>query len=118
MPTKKRFALELGQGTSLRSGDYTRAAERAVKDALWHNSLNMAQAFGAPKDAMIVDVEIAVQKPEAVDCDAVAKIFPYGNITVSARHGGLDIPKPDGSGSTLVAHAAVIVSFMVEEVSA
>ncbi|MGA0235503.1 MAG: Lin0512 family protein [Alphaproteobacteria bacterium] len=118
MALKKRVALELGQGTSLRSGDYTRAAERAVKDALWHNSLNMAQAFGAPKEAMIVDVEIAVQQPDAVDCDAVAKIFPYGNVTVSARHGGLDVPKPDGSGSTLVALAAVVVSFMVEETPA
>ena len=49
MAEKKRVALELGQGTSLRSGDYTRAAVRAVKDALWHNSLTMAQAFGAPK---------------------------------------------------------------------
>lgn len=118
MALKKRVALELGQGTSLRSGDYTRAAERAVKDALWHNSLNMAQAFSAPKEAMIIDVDIAVQKPEAVDCAALAQIFPYGQVAVTARHGGLDITKPDGSGSTLVALAAVVVSFMVEEAKA
>ena len=67
MAEKKRVALELGQGTSLRSGDYTRAAVRAVKDALWHNSLTMAQAFGAPKEAMIVDVEIAVQQQGVFD---------------------------------------------------
>jgi uncharacterized protein (TIGR02058 family) len=111
---KKRVALELGQGTSLRSGDHTRAAVRAVKDALWHNSLTMAQAFGAPKEAMIVDVEIAVQQPDAVDCAEVAAVFPYGKISVTAAHGGLDIAKPDNSGSTLVALAAVVVSFMVE----
>ena len=114
MAEKKRVALELGQGTSLRSGDYTRAAVRAVKDALWHNSLNMAQAFGAPKEAMIVDVEIAVQQPDVVNCAEVAAIFPYGKISVTAKHGGLDIAKPDNGGSTLVALAAVVVSFMVE----
>ncbi|MAW52688.1 MAG: hypothetical protein CME01_07660 [Geminicoccus sp.] len=108
------MALELGQGTSLRSGDYTRAAVRAVKDALWHNSLNMTQAFGVAKEAMIVDVEIAVQNPQAVDCAEIAAVFPYGQIDVVAKHGGLDVPKPDGSGTTLVALAAVVVSFMVE----
>lgn len=114
MVVKKRVALELGQGTALRSGDYTRAAVRAVKDALWHNSLNMPQAFGATKEAMIIDVEIAVQQPAAVDTDEVAAVFPYGSVSVTARKGGLDIPKPDGSGATLVALAAVVVSFMVE----
>ena len=114
MAEKRRIALELGQGTSLRSGDYTRAAVRAVKDALWHNSLNMTQAFGVAKEAMIVDVEIAAQNPQAVDCAEIAAVFPYGQIDVVAKHGGLDVPKPDGSGTTLVALAAVVVSFMVE----
>ena len=99
MAEKRRIALELGQGTSLRSGDYTRAAVRAVKDALWHNSLNMTQAFGVAKEAMIVDVEIAVQNPQAVDCAEIAAVFPYGQIDVVAKHGGLDVPKPAGSGT-------------------
>ena len=114
MALKKRVALELGQGTALRSGDYTRAAVRAVKDALWHNSLNMSQAFGASKEAMIIDVEVAVQNPDAVDTKAVEAVFPYGRVSVTARRGGLDVPKPDGTGSTLIALAAVVVSFMVE----
>ena len=118
MAVKKRVALELGQGTSLRSGDYTRAAVRAVKDALWHNSLNMTQAFGVAKEAMIVDVQIAIQSPDAIDCAEVAAVFPYGQISVTATQGGLDIDKPDGSGTTLVALAAVVVSFMVVEASA
>ena len=44
--SKQRLVLELGQGTSIRSMDYTAAAVRAVKDALWRNSLSLAQAFG------------------------------------------------------------------------
>ena len=114
MAIKKRIAHEFGQGTALRSGDYTRAAVRAVKDALWHNSLNLTQAFGVEKEAMIVDVEIGVQAPEQVDTAAVAACFPYGQISVTAKPGGLDVPKPDGSGATLSAVAAIVVSFMVE----
>ena len=58
---KTRVAMELGMGTCLRAEDYTKAAMRALKDALWHNSLTMADAFGFPRNAMIVDIEIAVQ---------------------------------------------------------
>lgn len=114
---KKRIALELGMGSSLRRGDYTAAAKRAVENALWRNSLTVADAFGLPREAMLVDVEVAVQKPEAVDVDAVASIFPYGSVSVRAVSGGLDIPKPHDKNSasepqiTVMAQAAIIVSF-------
>jgi hypothetical protein len=39
---KTRVAVEFGMGTSLRRKDYTKAAANALKDALWHNSLNMS----------------------------------------------------------------------------
>ena len=68
---KTKVAMELGMGTSLRRQDYTKAAIRALQDALWHNSLTMADAFGFSREDMIVEVEIGVQKPEAVDIEAV-----------------------------------------------
>ena len=108
---KKRVALEIGMGTSLRQQDYTQAGIRALSDALWHNSLSMAEAFGFPKSAMIVDVEIGVQKPEQVDIDKVAAVLPYGQVAVRAVRGGLDVEKPDGTGVTVIANAAVVVSF-------
>ena len=114
---KKRIALELGMGSSLRRGDYSSAAKRAVENALWRNSLTVADAFGLPREAMLVDVEVAVQKPEAVDVDAVASVFPYGSVSVKAVKGGLDIPKPRDKNSasepqiTVMAQAAIIVSF-------
>ena len=108
---KKRVALEIGMGTSLRKQDYTQAGIRALSDALWHNSLSMAEAFGLPKSAMIVDVEIGVQKPEHVDIEKVAAVLPYGQGAVRAVKGGLDIEKPDGTGVTVIANAAVVVSF-------
>ncbi|MCZ0812540.1 MAG: Lin0512 family protein [Pseudomonadota bacterium] len=113
---KHRVLTEFGLGTSLRRQDYTEAATRAVKDALWRNSINMAELFGFDKAAMIIDVEIAVQAPEAVDCAAVAKVFPYGQVSVTARHGGLDIARPEGTGNpTVMANAAISVSFEMEQ---
>jgi len=101
-------------GTSLRRTDYTDAALRAIKDALWHNSVNMAELFGFPKEAMIIDVEIGVQQPDQVDVEALKAVFPYGQPNISVTKGGLDINKPDGDGRTVIANAALIVSFNME----
>ena len=42
--TMKRVATEIGMGTDIRGADYTKAAVRALRDALWHNSLHVADA--------------------------------------------------------------------------
>lgn len=111
---KTRMVHQFGMGTSIRSRNYTEAAARAIRDALWHNSLNLADALGFPKTAMLIDVEIGVQKPEAVDSAALLGVFPYGQPSITVVKGGLDVDKPDGSGTTVIANAAVIVSFDME----
>lgn len=110
---KTRVLVEFGMGTSLRREDYTEAARRAIRDALWHNSVNMAELFDFSKEDMIIDAEIGVQEPEAVDKDALLEIFPYGRPSIRVVKGGLDIAKPLG-GRTVIANAAVIVSFDME----
>ena len=114
---KTRVAVEFGMGTSIRKQDYTGAAIRGLKDALWHNSLSIAEAFGFKKEAMLVDVEIAVQQPMSVDLTKLEEILPYGQSTFKVIKGGLDIIKPDGKGVTVVANVAVIVSFNMERVN-
>jgi hypothetical protein len=42
----KRMVLEIGMGTDIRGADPTKAAVRALRDALWHNSHNVAHALG------------------------------------------------------------------------
>lgn len=111
---KKRMVSQFGMGTSIRKRDYTRAAERAIRDALWHNSLNVADAFGFPKETMLIEVELGAQEPDAVDRDALASIFPYGQPSITATKGGLNIPKPDGQGETIIVNAAVVVYFDME----
>ena len=111
---KIRMVTQFGMGTSIRSRNYTEAAARAIRDALWHHSLNVADAFGFPKEAMLIDVEIGIQQPEAVEVAALLGIFPYGQPSVRLVKGGLDVDKPDGSGTSVLANAAIIVSFDME----
>ena len=111
---KTRVLVEFGMGTSLRREDYTEAAKRAVKDALWHNSVTLAELFDFPKDAMIIDAEIGVAQPDQVDVEAIKAIFPYGRPSVTVTEGGLDVAKPHTEGRTVIANAAVVVSFDME----
>ena len=37
--------LELGTGSALKVGNYTKAAIRAVQDGLWRNSINLVELF-------------------------------------------------------------------------
>ncbi|MEM6619165.1 MAG: Lin0512 family protein [Pseudomonadota bacterium] len=111
--THTRVALQIGHGTSLRRADYTAAGRRAIEAALWRNSLSVGPAFGMAPEEMVIDAEVAVQQPDAVDTEALAGLFPYGQVTVRAVFGGLDIAKLDGDGVTVVANAAVTVSLPV-----
>jgi uncharacterized protein (TIGR02058 family) len=105
----KRMCLELGMGTDIRGADYTKAAVRALRDALWHNSLSIADAVGLPVDSMQVEVRIGVPHPEKVDKEAVLAILPHGTGTVTVVEGGLEIPNDAGTNSTVLAHACAIV---------
>lgn len=112
-----RLLTEFGLGTSLRRQDYTEAAIRAVKDALWHNSINLAELYGRDKTQMQITVEIGVQNPEAVDTAKVAAVFPYGEVSVMAVPGGLDIPRSDGGAPTVMVNAAISVALDLEAAS-
>ena len=105
----KRMVLEIGMGTDIRGADHTKAAVRALRDALWHNSLSVAAALGQDSDAMQVEVTIGVPRPDQVDREAVLAVLPHGTGTVNVVEGGLEIPNPAGTDSTLIAHAAAVV---------
>src|SRR5260370_33837732 len=97
----KRMVLQIGMGTDIRGADYTKAAVRALRDALWHNSLSVADAVGLPVDSMQVDVTIGVPHPERVDKEAVLAVLPHGSGTVSVVEGGLEITNDAGANSTV-----------------
>ncbi len=105
----KHVVTEIGMGTDIRGADHTKAAVRALRDALWHNSLSVAAALGQPTDSMQVEVTIGVPQPGQVDREAVLSVLPHGTGTVNVVEGGLEIPNDAGTDSTLIAHAAAVV---------
>jgi uncharacterized protein (TIGR02058 family) len=105
----KRMVLEIGMGTDIRGTDYTKAAVRALRDALWHNSLTVTAALGVPVDSMQVEVIIGVPKPDKVDTKQVLAVLPHGTGTVRVVEGGLEIPNEAGTDATVIANAAAVV---------
>jgi len=105
----KSMVLQIGMGTDIRGADYTKAAVRALQDALWHNGLSVANAMGLPVDAMHVEVTIGVPHPDRVDKDAVLAVLPHGAGTVRIVEGGLEIPNDAGTNTTVIANAAALV---------
>src|SRR5664279_2220316 len=109
----KRMVLEIGMGTDIRGRDYTKAAVRALRDALWHNSLTITNALGMDVDTMRVDVTIGVPHPELVDHAQVLAVLPHGTGTITVVEGGLEIPNEAGTNATVMAHAAAVVRLEV-----
>ncbi len=105
----KRMVLQIGMGTDIRGAGYTKAAVRALRDALWHNSLSVADAVGLPVNSMRVEVTIGVPRPEQVDKEAVLAVLPHGTGTVQVVEGGLEIANDSGTNKTVIANAAALV---------
>jgi uncharacterized protein (TIGR02058 family) len=107
---RKRVILELGTGNDLHGGDYTKAALRAVQDALHHSSLSMIRSLGIDaKTQMFVEVTVGVQQPDRVDTEAVKATLPHGIVTVKAVKGGLDVIDRERGDNAVIANAAVAV---------
>ena len=120
----QRCLLELGTGVDLHGMDSTKAARRAVFDALRHASVSFPRVFGYTPHMMSVDVKIAVPYPETVKPDDVLQELPYGTKTISVVEGGLEIAGAGDNAdstimanadSTIMANAAITVSLDIPE---
>jgi uncharacterized protein (TIGR02058 family) len=108
--TAKRVILEMRTGNDLHGGDYTKAAVRAVQDAIHHSSLILIQTLGLDSSKMQVEVTIGVQHPEQVDAALVIKnTLPHGEVSVRVVKGGLDVPDEESGDIAVIASAAVAV---------
>ncbi len=105
----KRVIVEMGSGNDLHGGDYTKAAVRAVEDAIHHSSLTFVRTLGVDPRTMQVEVTIGVQQPDKVDAAAVKAALPHGQVTVNVVKGGLDIPDEEAGDIAVIASAAVAV---------
>lgn len=111
----KRIILEMGQGTDQRGGDYTKAAIRAVDDAMRHSSLPFLKNLAVDPALLDVEITVGVQKPESVDKKAVAASAPIGKVRVNVVKGGLDVIDGRNGTGPVIATAAVAVRCDLEK---
>jgi uncharacterized protein (TIGR02058 family) len=103
----KRIILEMGMGNDLYGEDYTKAACRAVEDAIRHSSLILFRSLGYDHADMQVKVTIGVQQPDRVDTAIVGQKLPRGKAEVTAVKGGLNVVDADNNTCSVIATAAV-----------
>ena len=112
---ERRIILEMGSGNDLYGCDYTKAACRAVQDALHHSSIVLFKSLGYHHLTMRVQVTIGVQQPERVDAAVVAAELPRGRAEVTVVYGGLDVHDPEQGTNHVVATAAIAAFLPIEE---
>lgn len=113
----RRFIVELGTGIDLHGQDVTKAAVRAVRDAISRSCLCGLVEILELNDLnqMLVEVIVAVPAPEQVDPNAVLSAIPFGRKKIKVLAGGMRAPglyQPelgDQSSDVIMANAAVTV---------
>jgi uncharacterized protein (TIGR02058 family) len=87
----RRFVIEVGMGVDQHGQDNTRAAEKAVQDAIQRSCLCGLREVAGLKDIadMAVEVLIGCPSPESVDKERVLKVLPFGRKKIEVRPGGL-----------------------------
>lgn len=114
----KRYVVELGFGADLHGGSATKAAQRAVKDAVSRSCLCGLFEIAGMKDpaAMHVKVRIGCPKPGEVDQKEVLAVIPFGSRELEVVEGGLtttglEVPSL-GSGDTIFAAVAALTVYV------
>ena len=127
MPDYRRYLLENGTGVDLHGKDETKAAQRAVKDAISHSSmiglgsLFKIGSFEELEEALMVDVTIATPNPETVDGEAVLSVLPEGKRRINIINGGMmwppmSIDPAAKSHEVVMVNAIIVVLIDVEKV--
>jgi uncharacterized protein (TIGR02058 family) len=127
MTDYRRYLLENGTGVDLHGKDETKAAQRAVRDAISHSSmiglgaLFKIDSFAELEGALMVDVTIATPNPDSVDGDAVLGVLPEGKRRVNIIKGGMMWPAEDTeedakSHDVVMVNAIIVVLIDVDKV--
>ena len=74
--TDQRFIIEMGSGNDQYGMDYTKAAARAIEDAIRHSAIPMLAARRIPHTDMRVQVTIGVQEPDKLNTKALKAALP------------------------------------------
>lgn len=114
----KRFIVEIGTGADLHGGDVTKAAQKAIKDAVSHSCLCGLFDITGIKDPnqMHIHVKIACPNPEKLDQEEVLRAVPFGSAQIEAVPGGISVRGLDlpalGQGDTIVVAVAALTVYV------
>jgi len=109
MNRMKRIILEMGTGNDLYGEDYTKAACRAVQDAIHHSSITLFKSLDIDPQTMQIELNLAAQKLQEIDLEIVAAELPYGRVSPRAVFGGLNIHDEETDRTSVIVNAGIIV---------
>jgi len=92
---RKRYIIEFGIGLDMHGQDVSKAAKKAVTNAVSKSCLcGLTEVLGLEDldKEVFIKVTVAVSNPERVDKEAVAACLPVGRAEVTAVKGGLTVP--------------------------
>jgi len=120
---KRRFVIEMGTGVEQHGQEITKAAMRAVKDAISRVCLIglIEIVKRSDRNDMLLEVLIACPHPEEVNTDEVLQALPFGRKEIKVIEGGMVVRghhAPDMGDKTdeiIVANAAVTVSIDLDK---
>src|SRR5690349_21345771 len=105
--------IETGMGVDLQGQDATKAARRAVRDAIGRNYLPaMRRLADGETRRMVVRVRLGVPAgaEAGLKIDAVRASLPHGEVSVEVLPGGMLVPNGlDDGGKILIVNAAIEV---------
>ncbi len=115
----RRFIIEVGMGVDQHGQDDTRAAEKAVQDAIHRCCLcGLREVAGIknPHD-ILVEVIIGCPHPERVDLEKVLQALPIGQKKIEVRSGGLigrtiAVPEFGDKNEELIVANAIITVYV------
>lgn len=119
----KRYIIEFGTGADLHGMDVTKAAKKAVKDAISHGCLcGLVEILDIkdPKTSIKIDLLLASPYPDKINVEEVIKTVPVGKVSADVINGGLAVKglseKDFGEGDQIVlVNAALTVYVDVKE---
>lgn len=115
---RRRYLIEIGTGVDMHGGDMTKAAQKAVKDAMSHCCMaGIREIHGAGPQRIALRVQISCPRPEELDLERVREPVNFYEdvelvpVSGGAAERGLHVAEM-GKGDTLVVAVAIITVYL------
>ena len=119
----KRYVIEFGLGADLHGQDVTKAAQRAIREAISRSCLcGLVDIFGFDDpNRMYIQLKVACPFPERLDRAKLLESVPFGQVELSTAEGGmitegLHLPQLGDGDRIVIAIASLTILVDVDQV--